>query len=68
MFEGGVLWQGVAGESIEGGIEGGDFLQGSWSVGHLFAWGVEGVEFSLATVMACRGLGRGYRRKGSKFP
>ena len=32
----------------------GPFLHGTW----------KGAEFRLATVMACRGLGRGYRQKG----
>ena len=53
---------------LKGALKGDDFLQGCLNVGSIFAWVVEGGEFQLATVMACRGVGRGYRRKGGIFP
>ena len=58
-WQGKVLKGALNGANFGRGVgQGGPFLHGPW----------KGAGYWLATVMACRGLGRGYRRKGGKFP
>ena len=68
MFERGCSSRGWQGKVLKGALKGvifcrgfgmwGTFLHGTW----------KGAKNWLAIVMACRGLGRGYRRKGGKSP
>ena len=53
---------------LQGYWKGWEFLHGFLNVGSIFEWVLAGGEFQLGTAMACRGLGRGYRRKEGIFP
>ena len=66
MFKGGCSGRGWQGKMLKGALKGVNFCRG---FGVVFLHGVwKGADFRLATVMACRGLGRGYGQKGGIFP
>ena len=48
VFEGRVLWQGMAGCSVEGGLAGGKFVVGVWYGGVFLEGTVEGDGFLVS--------------------
>ena len=64
MFEEGCSGKRWQGKVLRGALNGENFCRGVGVWGPFLHGTWKGLEFWLATVIACRGLGRGYRREG----